>query len=119
MLSQQIRSEHVKKIAAFFHHDYEIDGPSYYRPKRPIFSLIVTMFMWLGFWVSIDSIMRFIYADVTQPAMYKNPWMLLWFAMPGATMWWMDKLRYREWLASRRELPPGKPITFGNTGAQS
>jgi hypothetical protein len=107
----------VKTFKAFFHHDYETDGPSFYRATQPIFSLISTMLMWLGLWICIDSIIRFVYADITLPVIYKSPWMAIWFGMPGAVMWWMDKVHYQDWLASRRELPMSEAATSNSTGA--
>jgi hypothetical protein len=109
----------VKKITALFRHDYNIDGGSFHRPAQPIFSLICTMLMWLGLWICIDAGIRFVYADITLPVIYKSPWMAIWFGMPGAVMWWIDKVHYQDWLASRRELPMSEAATARSTGAHA
>ena len=88
-------------LKALFKHDYQVDGPTFYDPKQPKFSLFKTMMMWVGLNLSIDVLMLAVLERGTSFNVYSAPWLLLMWMSVGVASWWGDKVLYESWLSKR------------------
>ena len=93
----------MKWLKSLFEHDYERDGPTFYDPKQPAFSLVKSMMVWVGLNLSIDLLVRAMLDRSSSVNVYSTPWLLLLWMFVGAIFWWSDKARYTSWLSRRCE----------------
>jgi hypothetical protein len=79
--------------------DYERDGPSFYDPKQPKWSLVRAVFVFIGAMTVVKATLSML---VDTPASL-GPFGSVWWGFLGVIAWWRDSVGYECWLYRKRE----------------
>lgn len=79
--------------------DYERDGPSFYDPKQPKWSLIRSALFFIG----AMSVVKAVLSNFVDTPAALGPLGSVWWGFFGVLAWWRDSVGYECWLYSKRE----------------
>lgn len=61
------------------------------------------MLVWIAIQLCVDILTRTVGINEAQPGPYQNPWLLLFWSLPGLALWLGDKVLFENYLAKRCE----------------
>jgi hypothetical protein len=86
-------------LKRLFTADYERDGPAFYDPKQPKWSLFRSMLALAGLWSVLTATLPFLF---NSGGVALSPGLVIWGGW-GAILWWRDRVAFESWLHKKRE----------------